>query len=149
MLLEIRSATSTDIPALVDLMADFYSEATYVLDREWAARSFVALLADPKRNAAWIAWIDGKPVGHAVLCARHSMEFGGLDGSIDDLYVHPVGRRRGIGRALLERLVAHARAHGVLALHVEAAPDNAAAQALYATLGLCPIPDRQLLVARL
>lgn len=149
MSLEIRQAASADISVLVDLMVDFYAESAYALDREWAARSFAALLADPQRNAAWIAWFGGKPTGHAVLCARHSMEFGGLDGSIDDLYVRPAARRRGIGRALLERLVAHARAQGVLALHVEVAPDNAPAQALYATLGLRPTPDRQLLVARL
>lgn len=147
--LEIRQATSADIPVLVDLMADFYAEAAFALDREWAARSFAALFTDPARNAAWIAWLGGKPVGHAVLCARHSMEFGGLDGSIDDLYVRPSARRRGIGRALLARLVAHARAQGVLALHVEVAPANAAAQALYAALGLRPNPDRHLLVTRL
>lgn len=149
MLLEIRAATAADIPVLVELMADFYAEASFALDRDWAARSFAALLADPRRNAAWIAWLRGKPVGHVVLCARHSMEFGGLDGSIDDLFVRAPARRRGIGRALLERLIAHARAQGVLALHVEVAPDNAAAQALYATLGLQPTPDRQLLVTRL
>lgn len=147
--LEIRQATSADIAVLVDLMADFYAESDFALDREWAARSFAALLADPMRNAAWIAWLGGKPVGHAVLCARHSMEFGGLDGSIDDLYVRPAARRRGLGRALLERLVAHARAQGVLALHVEVAPANAAAHALYAALGLRATPDRQLLVTRL
>lgn len=147
--LEIRQATAADISVLVDLMADFYAEASFALDHEWAARSFTALLADPARNAAWIAWLGGKPVGHVVLCARHSMEFGGLDGSIDDLYVRPAARRRGIGHALLERLVAHARAQGILALHVEVAPDNAAAQALYASLGLRPTPDRQVLVTRL
>lgn len=147
--LEIRQATSADIAVLVDLMADFYAEADFALDRDWAARSFTALLADPQRNAAWIAWLAGKPVGHAVLCARHSMEFGGLDGSIDDLYVRPAARRRGIARALLERLIAHARAQGVLALHVEVAPTNAAAQALYAAHSLRPTPDRQLLVTRL
>lgn len=147
--LEIRQATSADIAVLVDLMADFYAEADFALDRDWAARSFAALLADPQRNAAWIAWLGGKPVGHAVLCARHSMEFGGLDGSIDDLYVRPTARRRGIARALLERLIAHARAQGVLALHVEVAPTNAAAQAIYAAHGLRTTSDRQHLVARL
>lgn len=147
--LEVRSATAADIPVLVNLMADFYAEASFALDRDWAARSFAALLADPQRNAAWIAFQDGQPAGHAVLCARHSMEFGGLDGYIDDLYVRPGARRRGLARALLERLIAHARAQGVQALHVEVAPTNAAAQALYAALGLRPTPDRQLLVTRL
>ncbi|MBX3736052.1 MAG: GNAT family N-acetyltransferase [Candidatus Didemnitutus sp.] len=147
--IDIRPATADDIPALVDLMADFYAESAFPLDRDWAARSFAALFADPARNAAWLASLDGQPIGHTVLCSRHSMEFGGLDGSIDDLYVIPAARRRGVGRALLDRLVAHARALGVLALHVEVAPDNTAAQALYAALGLQLTPDRQLLVTRL
>lgn len=130
-------------------MAEFYAESAYALDHGWATRSFSALFGDPARGAAWIALLHDQPAGYVVLCVRHSMESGGLDGHIDDLFVRPAARRHGVGRALLHTLVADARARHVLALHVEAAPDNAAAQALYASFGLKLPTDRQLLSGRL
>src|SRR4051812_39965578 len=95
----IDRAAPTDISALVELMSQFYAESNYALDRGWAAASFAQLLHDDSRGAAWIARFDGEPAGHIVLALRHSMEFGGLAGVIDDLFVRPEFRRRGIGSA--------------------------------------------------
>src|SRR5580700_10808563 len=112
-------ASSVDIPALVGLMREFYAEAGRALDDDWAAASFSALLGDPSRGAAWIVKVDSVPAGHAVLTFRHSMEFGGLDAFVDDLFVRPGHRRRGLGRALLAALFDECRRRGVLAVHVE------------------------------
>ena len=46
--LTVREATETDIAALVGLMQEFYAEAAFALDREWAADSFHRLLASPE-----------------------------------------------------------------------------------------------------
>jgi ribosomal protein S18 acetylase RimI-like enzyme len=143
-----RRATPEDIPCLVDMMARFYAESGFLLNRDWASASFAALLGDV-RGAAWIASHHDDPAGYVVLTLRHSMEYGGLDGFIDDLYVRPDRRRRGLGRAMLEALFAECRRRNVLALHVEAGQDNVAAQALYRSFGLGVLDDaRQLLTAR-
>ena len=42
----MRPAETDDLETLLDLMADFYAEADYVLDRPHAEEAFVALLAD-------------------------------------------------------------------------------------------------------
>ena len=129
-------ASSVDIGALVGLMREFYAEAAYALDDDWAASSFSALLGDPSRGMAWIVKVDGEPAGHAVLTFRHSMEFGGLDAFVDDLYVRPKHRRRGLGRALLSELFDECSRRGVLAVHVETGADNVAARALYGSFGM-------------
>jgi GNAT superfamily N-acetyltransferase len=129
-------ASSVDIPALVGLMREFYAEAGRALDDDWAAASFSALLGDPSRGAAWIVKVDSVPAGHAVLTFRHSMEFGGLDAFVDDLFVRPGHRRRGLGRALLAELFGECARRGVLAVHVETGADNAAARSLYASFGM-------------
>jgi ribosomal-protein-alanine N-acetyltransferase len=59
----------------------------------------------------------------------------GRAGEIVTLGVAPGARRRGAGRALLQDLLARARALGVASLTLEVAEDNAAALALYAGLG--------------
>ena len=144
----VRRAAAPDIPQLVALMAEFYAEASFPLDRAWAGRSFAGLLAREELGAAWIATHGGEAAGHAVLTVRHSMEFGACDGFIDDLFVRPTRRRRGIGDALMRALFAEAQSRGLRALHVEVGRDNAPAQGLYARFGLKD-RERQLLTVAL
>ena len=139
-----RVAALADIPILVELMRDFYAEANYALDATWAAEAFSTVM----RGMAWIALEENKPIGYVVLTFRLSMEFGGSDAFIDDLFVRPEYRRHGAGRAALTAAFDESRRRGVLAMHVETADDNIAAKALYGRFGL---QDRKrlLLTARL
>jgi len=132
----IEQARAADIPALVELMSQFYAESNYPLDREWAAASFTQLLRDETRGAAWIARSGADVIGHVVLVLRHSMEFGGVAGVIDDLFVRPQFRRQGVGAALLSALFDECRKLHVAAVHVEVDPGNIAATTLYRAFGL-------------
>jgi GNAT superfamily N-acetyltransferase len=139
----VKLATVADIGVLVDLMNDFYAESDFPLDREWAARSFADLLADPSRGAVWLISVDGRVVGHLVLSVRFAMEFGGLSAYIDDLFVQPAYRRQGAATAGLAALVSECRRRGCKSLHVEVDPANVAAVTLYARLGLAPGADER------
>jgi GNAT superfamily N-acetyltransferase len=78
------------------------------------------------------------------------MEHGGLNAFIDDLFVRPAYRRRGLGRLALQATIAECRRRGALAVHVEVGQENVAAQSLSATYGLTLRNDhRQLLTVRL
>ncbi len=54
---------------------------------------------------------------------------------LNDLYVHPGARRRGIGKALLAAATDHARQIGAARLSLSTAHDNHDAQALYEAEG--------------
>ncbi len=145
-----RNATLDDIPVLVDLMQEFYAEADYPLDRHWAAASFLALLQNDSLGGIWIVSHNFEPAGYVVLTIRFSMEYGGLDAFIDDLFIRSAYRRRGLGRVALNALFAECERRKVLAVHVEVGQDNVAAQALYRSYGLGPYTDgRQMLTVRL
>src|SRR5690606_31633163 len=119
-----------------ELMHEFYAESNFPLDRAWARQSLSTLIEQPSLGGVWLIRVDDEPAGHAVLSVRHSMEFGGPIGYIDDLYVRPAYRRRGAARAGLDRLVEDCRRRRCHALHVEVGRDNAAAVALYRGYGL-------------
>lgn len=133
--LAVRPAAPGDIPAIVALMQDFYAEAGFPLPAEAAARALHALLDEPRLGGVLLALLDGEPAGHAVLTLCFSMEYGGLRGFVDDLYVRPAARGRGAAAALLGALRDAARERGVRALHVEVGPDNDVARRVYARAG--------------
>ncbi|HWT02028.1 MAG TPA: GNAT family N-acetyltransferase [Pyrinomonadaceae bacterium] len=146
----IHKATSEDIPALVEMMREFYAESDYPLDGNWAAGSFSALLRDDSLGAVWVASRDSEPAGYVVLTVRFSMEYGGLDAFIDDLFVRTAFRRRGLGRALVKALLDECGRRRVIAAHVEVGHDNDAAKMLYGGFGLKQGDDGRLkLTARL
>ncbi|HKP74776.1 MAG TPA: GNAT family N-acetyltransferase, partial [Longimicrobiaceae bacterium] len=104
----VRPATSDDLPALVELMREFYAESDYPLPEENARRTFATLLAEPRLGGVWLMEVDGEPAGHVVLTVCFSMEYGGLRGFVDDLFVRPRFRGRGMAAAGLAALRADA-----------------------------------------
>jgi ribosomal protein S18 acetylase RimI-like enzyme len=131
----IRPATADDVRALVELMTEFYAEAGLPLSSARATRAFQALLADPQLGAIWLAEEAAAAVGYVVLTLGFCMDAGGLRGFIDDLYVRPRSRRRGVGAALLAAVRSACAKRGVRALHVEVGPENLTARGLYERSG--------------
>ena len=131
----IREASPDDVPALVALMTEFYAEAGYPLAAEAATATFGALLRDPGLARAWILEADGAPAGYVVLTVAFSMEYGGLRGFVDDLFVRPAARGRGLAAQALVELRRTAEGMGVRALLVETGPDNDVAKRVYARAG--------------
>ncbi|BCM88881.1 hypothetical protein IAD21_00723 [Abditibacteriota bacterium] len=138
-----RRATALDIALLVEMMEEFYNEANYSLDYQWAVRSFTGLFANEANGAVWIVDVASEPAGYIVLTLHFSMEYGGLSASIDDLFVRSACRRLGVGRVALDALLAECRRRHVLAVQVETAPDNVAAKSLYQSCGLELRDDRR------
>ena len=147
MSIQVSQANAHDIDVLLALMHDFYAEAGFALDRTTHAAALTELLSNRSLGAIWIARQDDEPAGHVVLAVRFTMEHVGLSGYIDDLYVRPEFRRVGIGRRLLDALVAECRARGCRSLQVEVGGNNQPALALYAAFGLHPATDGRVLAS--
>lgn len=139
----VRRATLSDIPDLVELMHEFYAEASFPLDRASAARTFAHLIAEPSRGAVWLMELGGAVAGHVVLSVRFAMEFGGSIGYIDDLFVRVAYRRHGAATAGLDALLAECRRRECRSIHVEVDPANLAANTLYRRYGLAAGSDRR------
>src|SRR4051794_35253191 len=100
----MRRAVSADIPALVALMSEFYAESGFVLDQRIASTAFADILNDHRLGYVWMIEADGHDIGHAVLTVRYAMEYGGLMACLDDLYVSPSWRNRGLSTRALEEI---------------------------------------------
>jgi ribosomal protein S18 acetylase RimI-like enzyme len=139
----LREATREDIPILVEVMEEFYAESNFSLDHAEADAAFRVLLDQPFCGAIWLSNDQYGVTGYVILTVTFAMEFGGLVGSIDDLYVRPNARRKGFANELLQSLLIECDDRGLKALHVEVAPENEAAQALYQNFGLQKRTDKR------
>lgn len=74
--------------------------------------------------------IDGKLVGY-LIC---TMRWGGV-GHILSVAVDPGYRRRGVGRALIQKALERLRKEGATAVRLEARKSNLGARAFYTALG--------------
>jgi hypothetical protein len=63
----VREAVLGDVRTLVELMAEFHTEAGYVLDRAHADAAFTMLLSDPRLGRIWLFEQAGAAVGYVVI----------------------------------------------------------------------------------
>ena len=148
MMPRLRLAAADDVALLVELMSEFYAEAGYKAEPGRAARAFAGLIEDEHAGRAWIIETEFEVVGYVVMTLGYSMEYGGRDAFIDDLFIRPAFRARGYGTAALAEVRAKAVTLGARALHLEVGRDNESAQALYRRAGFVDT-HRQLLTLRL
>ena len=144
MTVAMRQASEPDLPDLLELMHEFYAESGYALNPDRARAAFLPLLGPSQLGEVWLAELEGRVAGHLVLTFCYSMEYGGRSAFVEDLFVRPALRNRGVGRAL----VGHARkiceGLGVRAMHLEVARTNGPAQTVYRAVGF-DSTDRELL----
>lgn len=126
-------AGPSDETTLLGLARAFYTEDGDALSRP-SEQAVSRLLRDRSLGLAFKIVRQDRVVGYAVLCFGFSIEWGGRDAFVDDLYVEPGERGRGLGKHTIEHLVAAARRAGCAALHLEVKSGNRA-QGLYRRLG--------------
>jgi GNAT superfamily N-acetyltransferase len=128
---DIRDATPADEGAwrgLWQQYLDFYevSLSPQVTDRTWARMMDAA---SPLRGR--LAFLDGKMVGFALHMHHPSTWVMGDDCYLEDLFLAPHARGKGLGRALIEDLIAIARAKGWHRLYWHTDEGNTTARKLY------------------
>lgn len=146
MTIEVEIAAAPAANAILDMMERFYAEERYPFDLEKARAALEPFLADPALGRAWL-FRDGRtPVGYFVLTLGWSLEYGGRDAFVDELFVSPSHRGGGLGRRALDVIGEACRELGVRALHLEVEKDNPAAE-LYRRWGF-EDHDRRMMTRR-
>ncbi|MES2846253.1 MAG: GNAT family N-acetyltransferase [Pseudomonadota bacterium] len=128
---DIRDATPADEGAwrgLWQQYLDFYevSLSAQVTDRTWAR-----MMDDASPLRGRLAFLDGRMVGFALHMHHPSTWVMGDDCYLEDLFLGPDARGKGLGRALIDDLIAIARAKGWHRLYWHTDEGNTTARKLY------------------
>jgi len=119
------------LKVLLPLVAAFHKEEGITSTPEDRQAALQPLLEGIPHGAAYLIGPARSPIGYIVISFGWSVEFGGLDGLIDELYIRRAVRGRGIASSVLSNLPRALAGAGLKALHLEVATDNGAAANLY------------------
>lgn len=137
--LVLRPATAADagliLRFIIELAVYEKEPDAVVTDEDGIAASLFGQGATAK---ALIAELDAEPVGYAVWFASYSTWLGRNGLYLEDLYVTPEMRGRGVGKAILRQLAALAVAQGCGRMEWSVLDWNAPAIAFYESVGARP-----------
>ncbi len=127
----IRAAAPGDETEWRRLWAGFLDYYAHPLSPEVTAFTWARLMDRSCVLTARLAFVEHRAAGFAIHQHHPSTWVMGDDCYLEDLFVAPDCRGAGIGRALIEDLIAHAKAQGWKRLYWNTDAGNAAARRLY------------------
>ncbi|NBJ11946.1 GNAT family N-acetyltransferase [Microvirga arsenatis] len=142
MTLSIRSATAADSALIFRFIRELadYERLAHEVDATEADIA-KALFGENPRVFADIAEWQGEPVGFALWFYNFSTFRGRHGIYLEDLFVRPEFRSRGIGRALLRHLARRCLAEGLLRLEWWVLNWNEPALRVYRSIGAVPMDE--------
>lgn len=120
---------------LLTLIAAYHAEAGIELSGEARSAGVAPLLDGIPHGAAYLIGPPRAPIGYVVITFGWSVEYGGLDAIIDELFIRPGVRRRGIASEALVALPRALAGGGLRAIHLEVDKTNENALKLYSRAG--------------
>jgi ribosomal protein S18 acetylase RimI-like enzyme len=135
-----RLAATADDDDIVSMCLSLNAKdpGPYSVQPAQVKRTLSKLREDPTRGRALVCEVAGHPVGYAFLISFWSNELGGEVCTVDELFVLPDYRGRGLGTVLLEKLAEAEQSLWPVppaALTLEVTARNHRARALYERLG--------------
>jgi len=125
-----RRALHADLDSLVPLFDGyrmFYGQPSQPI----VCRDFLHARISRNESVIHLAFCDRTTIGFSQLYPSFSSVRARPMWWLNDLYVDPLARGSGAGRALLDSAAQHARMTGAAGLMLETGADNAHAQGLY------------------
>ena len=144
--LTVEAARVEDLPEILRIEAASFSEPwTPEMFREEFRRPELAtiFIARAPEVAAHLPGATGGPAGRGPIVGFLCLSFPADEGHINNMAVDPRWRRRGVGRALMDRALAFAAARGARVVHLEVRASNVAAQTIYRGFGFEVTGTRQ------
>src|SRR5207249_4523371 len=137
---EVRPAAEDELAALTALLVAQLRDHQVGTPEAKLANAIQAVLRHPERGRILVAVERGSAVGMAALSFVWPLEHGGRSSWLEELYVQPAARGRGIGTRLLHAALRVAAESGAVAVDLEVDAAHQRAARLYAREGFRPLP---------
>ncbi len=143
----LRLARPEDLDRLMGLVSAFHAEQGITQDADQRREALLPLLEGIPHGCIYLVGPGRAPLGYIILTFGWSVEFGGMDGFVDEIYIRPAVRGRGIATEVLMDLPKALAEAGLTALHLEVDRASESTQRLYLRTGFKP-RDRYMLMSK-
>lgn len=134
-MLTLRDYTGSEEEVLLAMMERFCREGDFDFHFPTRLENLRYFTAHAASGQTWLIEVDGRPAGYVIVTFGFSFEFGGRDSFIDEIYLEPQVRRRGLGRATIEKVQEELQKMEIKQLHLEADLDNHTLKPFYESCG--------------
>lgn len=141
----IREMVPEDRGAYLALSKAFYASdaVTHTVSEEVFQRNFAEIMRANSTVRGYIFEAEGEIAGYALTSEMYSTEVGGKQLWLEEAFILPKWRSKGLGRQYFEMVKAM---KGYKRLRLEVMPGNARAQALYKRQGFAPLEYAQMIL---
>lgn len=141
----IRPITKEDKQTFLILAKAFYSSpaVAHSVPTKHHLVTFEQLMKDDTYASCYMIEYNRKTVGYALLAKTFSQEAGGLVVWIEELFILPEYRNKGLGKEFFTFVKETIEPH-VSRIRLEVEPDNTDAIRLYEQMGFEVLPYRQM-----
>ena len=109
----LHLAKPDDLERLMPLVAAFHAEEALQSTEDSRHAALTPLLDGSPHGAVYLIGPQRAPIGYIVVTFGWSVEFGGLDGFIDEIFIRSGVRGRGVGSEVITSLVAMLKSVGM------------------------------------
>jgi diamine N-acetyltransferase len=133
-----------ELPALLEMMREFYSQQQMRFDENVARRAINKLLQAPGHGEIYFIFRGSEMAGYFALTFCYSLEFHGRFAFLDEVYLREAYRRQKLGKAVVAFAEDLCKKAGLKALRLEVGRENQPAQSLYRAAGF-EVDERNLM----
>lgn len=143
----IREMTKADRELFLKMTKAFYTSDAVLHDipDTYRESTWAELMRSRDYAEGYIFEHRGEPVGYALLAKTFSQEAGGMVVWVEELYVLPEYRSKGLGREFFDFLKER---KNVSRVRLEVEPENERAVKLYEKMGFEVLPYMQMIIER-
>ena len=124
-----------EIPTLLEMMREFYSQQEMRFDETAASQTINNVLKNPELAQIYLIFRGAELAGYFALTFCFSLEFHGRFALFDELYLREPFRRQKLGKAVVAFAEDLSKKAGIKAMRLEVGRENLPAQSLYNAAG--------------
>ncbi|MBW1294971.1 GNAT family N-acetyltransferase [Aquimarina litoralis] len=148
MQISFTNYTDEDKAEVLEMMVSFNKMEGYAFDPIIREKNLLEFTSDESLGRLYVIKLQQQTIGYLVLAFGFSFEYKGRDAFIDEFYIKPDYRNKGIGKTTLDFVASESKKLDVKALHLEVEPHNIYANKLYLSKGYSS-NDRKLMTKKI
>ena len=131
----INLAGPDAIDRVLSLMERYHDEVGIASDEVTRKRAVEPLLTGTPHGAIWTIGPQRAPLGYVLVSFGWSVQLGGTEAWVKEIFIRSSVRGRGIGTEVLHSIAVNLSKHGITSLHVRMDRDNETLQKFFAKVG--------------